>query len=294
MPRFMIAILVLVVVGVLVQLTANSPTFSAPRGTLTPPEQTAFAQTATTEAATATVQSTNDTAQALLTQTAQAATQTAQARQFVELPPGTMGTRGWLPIARYPKPLPSNTVQVLSSRGVYSSFGRSYYVYGEIMNTLSVPVYFAEVEAKFFDAAGTFVATDSSDVKFSRVNPGQKSSFIIILSNAPSGIVRYDLSVNYRTSSIFDYRPITVLSIQIRDNSGPEVFGEVRNDQTVPLTFVKVVVTFYDAYDNVVFVDYTYATVDTLAPGATSTYRISTSDKTFTYTSFSVIAEGDI
>src|SRR5262245_31714791 len=87
----------------------------------------------------------------------------------------------------------------------------------------------------------------STTTYLTKTAPGQVNPFQIILSNAPSSKVRYELTLSFQTSSVLDYQPITVLSQNIRDNFGVEVFGEVRNDQPKEMRSVEAVVTFYDA-----------------------------------------------
>lgn len=59
----------------------------------------------------------------------------------------------------------------------------------------------------------------------------------------------------------------------MRNNSGMEVFGEVRNDQPRELRGVLVAIAFYDAQKRVIEMGYSYATVTTFGPGSASIYR---------------------
>jgi hypothetical protein len=104
--------------------------------------------------------------------------------------------------------------------------------------------------------------------------------------------VRYELTLAFQTSSVLNYQPISVLSQQIRDNFGVEVFGEIRNDQPKEMRSVEVVVTFYDASGAVVDTDFGFPSSTTLAPGATSIYQISTFDENLTFASHVVQAQG--
>jgi hypothetical protein len=186
---------------------------------------------------------------------------------------------------------PSATVRVVSSRS-YTSIGDVRHVVGEVINGRTSTAYSVQVAATFYDAANTLVAVDDGYVLLTRMLPGQKAPFRILLSQAPPSIVRYELTVTWQNSSALDYRPATILSQQVRDNFGPEVFGELRNDQTRPLRTILVAVAFYDAAGNVVDVDTGSIDATELAPGATSIYQVSTFNDDLTFTTYLVQAEG--
>src|SRR5258706_1131935 len=202
----------------------------------------------------------------------------------------------YLPIVYGPQPSPTSTVVppstlvILSSRSYVETTSR--YVVGEVYNGRSSPVYFVKIAARFYDAANALVAVADGYTFLDETAPGQRNPFKVLLTNAPSSIVRYDLSLTFQTSSFITYQPITVLSQQTRDNFGVEVFGEVRNDQTKEMQAVEVVVTFYDAAGQVVETDFGFPSATTLAPGATSPYTISTFKENLSFASYVVQGEG--
>ncbi len=195
----------------------------------------------------------------------------------------------YLPIVSRQAPPQNQTVHIGSSRS-YTE-GTTRYVVGEVINGTGKPVYHVEVTAKFYDGANSLLAVEDSYTMLTETLPGQTNPFGLNLFGAPSTTTWYDLSLNWQTSSSLDYRPMTVLSQQLRRNGRVEVFGEVRNSQTQELRGIEVAVTFYDSAGNVVETAAGYATETRLAPGATSTYRVS-SAKNLTFASFSVRAEG--
>jgi hypothetical protein len=190
-----------------------------------------------------------------------------------------------------PTPTPPATVRVVSSRS-YTSIGDTRSVVGEVINGRTSTAYSVQVAATFYDAANTLVADEEGYALLTRMLPGQKAPFRILLSQAPPSIVRYELTVTWQNSSVLDYRPATILSQQVRDNFGPEIFGELRNDQTRPLRTILVAVAFYDAAGNVVDVDTGSIDATELAPGATSIYQVSTFKDDLTFTTYLVQAEG--
>lgn len=179
-------------------------------------------------------------------------------------------------------------VSIKSHRGI--SVSDSLYVVGEVQNTTDNSVYFAQIQAKFYDNAHQLVAVEDGYTYLTRTGPGQLNPFKVILSNAPTTIATYELSLTSRNSTSLDYRSITVLSQQTRNNFGTEVFGEVRNDAEDVVRSPQVVVTFYDANGSVLDTDYSYASGGDLAKGQTDIYSISTfSDDPFS--SYTVQAE---
>ncbi len=197
--------------------------------------------------------------------------------------------QGYLvPVSEPPPPVAS--VHVRSERSYVQGLRR--YVVGEVLNDSTIPAYDLEVMARFYDASDQLVAVQDAYSELSATRPDQRNPFNLVLWNAPATIAHYQLSLSWRTSTILDYQPITVLSKQIRDNYGVEVFGEVRNDQASEMRSVKVAVTFYDSGGEVVDIDSGYGSVTTLAPGATTAYRVSTFNSSLVFASYEVQAEG--
>lgn len=201
-----------------------------------------------------------------------------------------------LPLILYPEQptltptQPPAALAVLSSRGYMR--GTTYYIVGELLNGTNKPAYFVKVTATLYDAANQLIATDATYGYLTKTNTGQRNPFKIFVLNAPTNIDHYKLTLSSNSSSSLDYRPVTILSQFVRDNFGPEVFGELRNDEIKELKSIRVVATFYDAQGAVVMVDIGYPSVTTLAPGATSPYKVSTLEKDLVYSTFVVQAEG--
>lgn len=200
----------------------------------------------------------------------------------------TQGLRG----TKTPTPtLPPSVVRVKSYRLTPDSIGNVIAI-GEIVNDTSQIVYDVQIIGKFYNASGAFVGTNSTTASLVRVLPSQTDPFRLYLMNAPAGVVRVDLTVSFSTSTILAYRPATILSAQSRDNSGVEIFGEVRNDQGNTLRSIKVVATFYDSAGGVYETDFAYADINDVPVGGTSTYKISTFRPALTGLDAIVQAEG--
>jgi hypothetical protein len=132
-----------------------------------------------------------------------------------------------------------------------------------------------KVNGKFYDASGGLVATDYGVGMLTGLMPQQQVPFDIEITNAPASIVRYELNVVWN-NLCSNYRLVTVVSQNIRDNHGAEIFGEVRNDTAATLGVVTVAVSFYDAAGNLWDADVSFATDRSLGSGQTTTYRINT------------------
>ncbi len=81
-----------------------------------------------------------------------------------------------------------------------------------------------------------------------------------------------------------------MLSNGIRNNSGLEVFGAIRNDTGSPIHAGALALTFYDASGNIISVFPGIVDVD-LGQGQTTAYLISTAHN-FSYVSYVVQAQG--
>jgi len=149
-----------------------------------------------------------------------------------------------------------------------------------------------KVTARFYNANGDFLATEYTYTYLTKTEAGAVNPFKLYLTNPPAGITRIDWEITYNLSSFLDYRPATIVSQQVRDNYGPEVDGDVRNDQVRELRSVVVAVTFYNGSGSVVYTASGYPSSLNLAPGATSTYKVSTFQQGLSYASYTVQAQG--
>ncbi len=213
------------------------------------------------------------------------------------LPPGTVGV--YLPRISNVVPilLPTATplsqgVEVKSARGSTKSNSKFFHVVGEVINKTTVNAYTIKVSAKFFDAAHNLVDDASTDVYLAMVSPQQVAPFELRTSKNIGLIVRYELAVSFLDHDSTDYRMLTVLSQQVRNNAGIEVFGEMRNNSGNTVHAAALVLTFYDTAGNVI--DAYAGQVDTnLDQGQATAYAISTSHN-FSYARYVVQAQGYI
>lgn len=202
----------------------------------------------------------------------------------------------YLPVVVRPVPTlvsdPSTGVAIKSARVLYSSLG-SLYVVGELENRTESKITFGQVIARYYDSVGNLVATEDSYAFLTALVPSQRSPFRLILSNPPTNIAQINLTTDWNTDSFLDYQMATVISVQTRDNNGLELFGEIRNDQGREMRSIEIDVTFYDASGRVIDVDFAFPAQTTLAPGAVTTYRVSTfEEELLGVTNYSIQAQG--
>lgn len=183
-------------------------------------------------------------------------------------------------------PLP-DIIFVKSSRSIIRD--STLYVVGEVSSGSAQPVYSTQIQAKFFDASHQLIAVEDAYTLLDMTSPSQSNPFQVILFNAPNSIADYELTLVYQNTGGLSYVPITVVSQQVRDNFGVEIFGELRNDSASTVSEPKIVVTFYDEAGNVVDVSYAYASTS-LTVGQSIIYSVMTS-RNISFSSFTVQAQ---
>lgn len=147
-------------------------------------------------------------------------------------------------------------------------------IVGEVQNQGTEPATFVKVIATSYDRQGEVVTTGYTYTHSDTMLPGGKSPFRLVIDHGemvnqlnlkvqgqPGEMPGQDLTISsHRSSESGDY-----LTIQ----------GEVTNNGDAPVEFVKIVITLYDTAGDVVGEDYTYTTLDQIAPGGASPFEIS-------------------
>ena len=172
-----------------------------------------------------------------------------------------------------PSPTQAPVVLVLSSQGFIPYQGsKSYYIVGEVLNNTGNNVWLIEISATLRDASGKVVGSDSSYAIIDNLTPGMKSPFRVLFFDVPT-FTSYDLVVTWDTTSSQPYL-LEVLNQSSRfdSSSAYHVVGEIHNQHSQKRTFVRAVVTLYNASGQVVGVDYSYTNPDELGPGQTASF----------------------
>lgn len=186
-------------------------------------------------------------------------------------------------------PAPADTVYVRS----HSSYRRdsTLFVVGEIVNGSVGPIYRTRITATFFNNSDQVVATQEGSAYLAQTSPDQRNPFKLQVDNAPDDITRYELSLRWDDVSVVSYQDLTITSQELRQNEGPVIAGELRNDFTENLGSVVVVVTLYDAAGNVVDAYQSTPRATQLAPNEVSPYEVPVAaDPPFT--TFAVQSQG--
>jgi hypothetical protein len=175
-----------------------------------------------------------------------------------------------------PTPTATSTADliVLGNHSTYTNTIGARYIVGEVKNNGDSNARFVKVTADVFNAQGQLIATDFAYAQRDVINPDSESCFKILLINDPVGFDHYQLNIEGDVTTE-PVRPLSLFNI----NDGPntlsyELIGQVLNEGAESLEFVKIIGTLYDSSNMVIGCDFTYANLDTLAPGAVSSWSL--------------------
>lgn len=163
---------------------------------------------------------------------------------------------------------------------------------GEVINGEHFPVFNVKVIGSFYDASGNLVGAQESVTELVQIEPELSSPFKLQVANSSGNISRYELTLVWDDVSIVDYEELTILSQETRDEGQLEIVGELRNDGSVAVRDIVVVVTFYDSSGAVVDVYRGSVAQPTLGRDETTTYTIPIPRSDLEYDHFTVQAQG--
>jgi hypothetical protein len=194
-------------------------------------------------------------------------------------------------------PVRADVVIVLSSSGWIDS-SEVYHVTGEVQNTGSNTVSFVEISATFYDSSNKVVDTQFTYAYLSYVQPNAKSPFDVIdlQSTMVPKIDHYNLQTSYMPSSSHQECLQILSNSSYTDSTGAfHVAGEIKNTGTATSTSTEVYATFYDQTGKVVDASFALTNPDTVAPGSTSPFDITSMDSTRVplISSYSLTAESN-
>lgn len=194
-------------------------------------------------------------------------------------------------------PVRADVVAVLSSSGWIDSSG-IYHVSGEVQNTGSSTVSFVEISATFYDASNKVVDTQFTYAYLSYLQPNAKSPFDVIdfQSTIVPKIDHYNLQISYMPSSSIQEGLQILSNSSHTDATGTfHVVGEIKNTGTATSTSTEVYATYYDQTGKVVDSSFTLTNPDSIAPGSTAPFDITSMDSTRVplISSYSLTAESN-
>ena len=182
-----------------------------------------------------------------------------------------------------PEPPVEGRVEILGNYDDYIDVLGYLHIVGEVQNRMTHNVEFVKINVNFYNAQSQIVDTEFTYTTLDILSAGDKTCFHGI-ANPSSDWTSYQFEpVNYWTTDtslpaltlVYSHGQYGALDFY-------EVVGEVRNDLTYEVQYVKPVVTFYNVNGNVVGCDFTYVNSTHLQPGQTSAFK--------TYTDLPVVS----
>jgi hypothetical protein len=164
---------------------------------------------------------------------------------------------------------------------------------GEVYNGTENNISFVKVIVDFFDGNGQFIDTSTRYVCRDTIPSGQKGSFEFYISQ-PQNWSRYEFEAPTYYIDSAALPVLILLSATGRYVSGSyEIVGQVRNDDVAAVTSVQLAGTLYDTGAKVVGSDCVYGGNSTLAPGQTTSFKLSFWPVPANVTTFTVLTAGN-
>ena len=176
-----------------------------------------------------------------------------------------------------------NATPSLTPKFLSNSSYITFYVVGEIENTLPSNIEYVEVVATFYDAQKKEIGSDYTFARMDILKPNQKSPFMLS-AFFPEKIYpdSYTLKVSYRETNEEPYTGLKIISHNASIDpilDWHEIVGEVKNEGRERVTDVEVVCTYYDAEGKVMgagtdlLFDSSYQRIK-LSAGATAPFKL--------------------
>jgi len=135
-----------------------------------------------------------------------------------------------------------------------------------VANTTGGSICDVEIVSTFYDAADQVIAIAAAYTMLDIVGAGEVAPFDLVVPDPPPGIDHYELQVQY---VITDTAPLRLEVVSHQGSTSGDgtfhVLGEVRNQHTYTVDFVRVVVTYYNAQNQVIRAAISYTALDTLS-----------------------------
>jgi hypothetical protein len=186
------------------------------------------------------------------------------------VPPG----RAFLPLIVHASATPSGVV-VENSKSFVPFEGATYlYTVGSVKNHTGGSVRFVKITVTGRDAAGNVLGSNYAYAPVGVIPPGEAAPFRVIISDI-TGVSSTELKVDW-SATTETWSLLEVSSVQtgwVLDNWF-RVTGTVRNQYGVERKSVKVIVTMYDANDDVIGVDWSNAKPSTMPAGSEQSFEV--------------------
>jgi hypothetical protein len=166
----------------------------------------------------------------------------------------------------------TTTTQPLQGLGIVSSGDRPasienwHHIYGEVRNDTGGAAKYIKIVVTGYDALGIVVMVDNGYTSQTELANGETGPFEV-LTLAWNNAIRYELQVQGSPSATSESPAIAILSSSTYISSSSRyIVGEVRNDASSNVRYVKVISSMYDSSNAFVGTDYGYTSMDILTP----------------------------
>jgi hypothetical protein len=171
-----------------------------------------------------------------------------------------------------------NATSSLTPKFLSNSSYITFYVVGEIENTLPSNIDYVKIIGTFFDAQKKEIGSDYTYADMHILKPNQKAPFQLF-AFFPEKIYpdSYTLKISYRDTNEEPYTGLKIISHNARINpilEWHEIVGEVKNEGTKRVTDVEVVCTYYDAEGKVIATETDYLFDVSLSAGDTAPFKL--------------------
>lgn len=171
-------------------------------------------------------------------------------------------------------PPPAAALEILDTADVTDSLGYLH-ILGEIKNVSDEPHSFVKAIVTLYDASDQVIATQFSFTLLDVIPPGATAPFDVIFTHDVKGSKRYTTQADSnRGGEVKTGLRITSHKSSTDSLGYFHVVGVVKNESSSPATFVKIIVTMYDASGKITGTAFSFTTLDTVGPGQTSPFDV--------------------
>lgn len=155
------------------------------------------------------------------------------------------------------------------------------HIIGEVQNNGTVPLYWCQVIATFYNSSDDMVAIDYAYTDVDVINVNETSPFEILFfeeTQIPK-IDYYTLELDFDvTSPLTPALEMLSNSSYVDTNGWLHIIGEIENNGTETATYVEIVASLYDSEGNIVLKDFTYTTPSEIDSGEKAPFEITIID----------------
>lgn len=180
-----------------------------------------------------------------------------------------------------PPPPPPEGVSILPTWTTYVNSIGYLHIVGEVLNNTEQHIRYVKIIANIFDEDDNLLDTDFTYTRLDNVPAGQKTCFDLSLPD-PMGRVNIRFEpVQYHDDGD---SPINLILSNVSSSINPtfgwyEIIGQVTNQESTRIEYVKPIGTLYSYNGKVLDCDFTFVNVTHLDQGQTSAFEMTFSGK---------------